>query len=174
MEEKEDKKMTLTKIDLKKASTAQIEKYIFELDDFNQRMEIFFDNERNKLNVEIQALFTELGKKDFHNFVVLQAESLAVRQTVVNIIAVYMQKLSKATSNFNISNSDRIEYYATGYGIKVSDGTRTKLIDKDLSERERNIKLFQTHIGFLRECLKSIDQIGYAIKNVTIVRDITT
>ncbi len=77
-----------------------------------------------------------------------------------------MKRLSKSNTNYKKANADRVEYYMTGFGIKVSDATRTKLIDRDLSERERNVESLQTHIEYLRECRNGCDQIGYAVKNL--------
>ncbi len=162
----EEKVSKITPIDLKKASNTHIEKHLMEFEEYNLKMDVFFDKQRENMNLELNKLFTILGSRNYKDFIDLQSQALALRQTIQESISFYMQKLSKASTNYKKANADRIEYYMTGYGIKVSDGTRTKLIDRDLSERDRNVELFQTHIEYLRECRAACDQIGYAVKNL--------
>jgi hypothetical protein len=159
-------KRTLSYIDYKKASNIQIEKNLQELEEYIDTTDTILDNQRKKISSEINTLFQILGCKDYKQFMDLQSQTLALRQTIQEQITYFMQKLSKANANFKKVNADRIEYYMTGYGIKVSDGTRTKLIDRDLSGRERAIESYQNHIEFLRECRNSCDQVGYAVKNL--------
>lgn len=156
----------LTAIDLKKATSAQIDNYILECEEHNNKMEVLFDNQRHKIGEELTPLFAILGSKNYKDFIELQASSLALRQTIQEQIIYYMQKLSKANANFKVANGNRQEYYSTGYGLKITDGLKNKLVDRDLSERERTIELFQSHIEYLRECRYSCDQIQFAVKNM--------
>jgi hypothetical protein len=164
--ESSDKPKKLTHVDYKKASNPQIEKHLLELEDYNDKMCTLFDKQRKDLNKELDELFAILGSKDYKTFMDLQSRALATRQSIQENIVYYMQKLSKANSNFHKAQGDRTEYYLTGYGIKINDGIKNKLVDRDLSERTRNIETFQAHIEFLRECRSSCDQIGYAVKNL--------
>ena len=170
MEETEEikklKANKITNLDLKKATIQQIEQQINELIEYNNTMDNFFDEQRKNMNIQLQNLYIVLGSKDYKTFMDLQSKALALRQTIVESISYYMQKLSKANSNYRKMYADRIDYYAVGHGLKLTDGTRTKMIDRDLSERNRNVELFQTHIEYLRECKNSCDQIGYAVKNL--------
>lgn len=166
IEKTEEKQTKISAIDLKKASNTQIEKNLQELEEYNNRMDTFFDKEREAMNKEMNILFAILGTKNYKDFIELQSNALALRQTIQEKIGFYMKRLSKSNTNYKKALADRVEYYMTGYGIKVSDGTRTKLIDRDLSERERNIETLQTHIEYLRECRNGCDQIGYAVKNL--------
>lgn len=156
----------ITKIDYKKATNAQIDINIEELDLHNSKIETVLDEQKKNISNELKELFTILGSKDYKSFLDLQSNSLALRQSIQDSISFYMQKLSKTNANYKRMNGDRVEYYMTGYGMKVSDKTRTDLINRDLSERNRNIELLETHIEFLRESRVSCDQIGYAIKNL--------
>ena len=164
--DKDQKKVKMSPVDLKKATNQQIEKNLYELDEYNLKMENFFNKQREDINKELESLFGTLGTKNYKDFIELQSHTLALRQRIQEQISFYMQKLSKASTNYKQANADRVEYYMTGYGIKVSDGTRTKLIDRDLSERDRNVEAFQTHIEHLRECRNACDQLNYAVKNM--------
>lgn len=156
----------VTSIDYKKANNQMIEKNISEMENYNSVSEQFFNDTRDKYDKQINELNETLRKKNFKEYVDLQAYALSLRQSLASSISYYMQKLSQANSNLNKSKGDRIEYYMTGYGMKVSDATRTKLIDRDFAERERTKQLLEIHIEYLRESIKSCDNIGYAIKNL--------
>lgn len=156
----------LSPIDLKKASNSQIEIHICEYEENNNTAEQLFNNERVKWNNEMQILYTLLSSKNYSEFPNLQSKTLSTRQLLQESITGMMQKLAKANSSISKATGERIEYYAIGHGLRVSDGTRTKLIDRDLSERKRYIELLETHIEYLRECRNGCDQIGYAVKNL--------
>ena len=146
---KSEKEYKITHIDLRKATPVQIEKYINELDEYNNKMEDFLDSQRTKFDKEIKDLFIILASKNYKDFLDLQSKSLALRQS-----------LQEKTFG------ERTEYYLTGFGIKTSDSIKTKLIERDMCEKNRNVKLLENHIEHLRECRNECDQIGYAIKNL--------
>ena len=153
-------------IDLRKATNTQIEDNLLEFEEHNGKMEIMFDTQRLKVKEQLEELFDVLRTNDYKLFITLQSNALALRTTIQEQITYFMQKLTKANANNKVAIGNRCEYYATGYGIKVTDSTRNKYIDRDLSERDRNVELFQTHIEFLRESRISCDQINYAVKNM--------
>ncbi len=84
----------------------------------------------------MNILFAILGTKNYKDFIELQSKTLALRQTIQEKIGFYMKRLSKSNTNYKKANADRVEYYMTGFGIKVSDATRTKLIETYLREKE--------------------------------------
>ena len=151
---KSEKEYKITHIDLRKATPVQIEKYINELDEYNNKMEDFLDSQRTKFDKEIKDLFIILASKNYKDFLDLQSKSF------------YMQKLTKSNSLYKKTFGERTEYYLTGFGIKTSDSIKTKLIERDMCEKNRNVKLLENHIEHLRECRNECDQIGYAIKNL--------
>lgn len=159
-------KTKLTPIDLRKASASQIELHIAEFEEFNLKAENFFISQRKNIEKELNLLYDVLRSQDYKQFIILQANALALKQTINEHLANYMSKLSRANANLKVATANRTEFYMTGYGIKVSDGLKNKLVDRDLSERERNIELFQIHIEFLRESGKNCDNIHYTVKNM--------
>ena len=129
-------------------------------------MEDFLDSQRTKFDKEIKDLFIILASKNYKDFLDLQSKSLALRQSLQESITFYMQKLTKSNSLYKKTFGERTEYYLTGFGIKTSDSIKTKLIERDMCEKNRNVKLLENHIEHLRECRNECDQIGYAIKNL--------
>ncbi len=154
-------------IDYKKASNTLIDQHIIYLEQNNDAMDDLLNKEKSVFNRDLEVLYTILKSKNYQEFMELQGKGLSLRQIIQDKIGFYMNQLSKHTAKYKVANAERIEYYQTGYGIKVSDGTRTKLIDRDLSERGRTVEILQSHIEYLRECRNGCDQIGYAVKNLT-------
>ena len=65
---KSEKEYKITHIDLRKATPVQIEKYINELDEYNNKMEDFLDSQRTKFDKEIKDLFIILASKNYKDF----------------------------------------------------------------------------------------------------------
>lgn len=155
----------MSALNLKNATTSQIELHLKELEIFNSKVELLFDEQREKINSSLVEIYEVLGSRNYQKYLDLQSKALVLRQGIQDSITSYMQKLSTVNSDMKKSYSDRVEYYMTGYGLKVTDSTRAKLIEKDLSESARYKDLLENHIEYLRECRIGCDQIGYAIKN---------
>lgn len=155
----------LSPIDLRKANASQIEAHIIEFEKFNAKAEVFFDNQRISIDEQMNVLFDVLRIQDYKQYIILQSNAMALRQTIQEHISKFLNKLSRANANYKVACGNRHEYYMTGYGIKIAEGMKSKLVDRDLSERERNIELYQTHIEYLRDSSKSCADIQYAVKN---------
>lgn len=130
----------------------------------NQRLEEFFNQKRETWTKNLMPLFAQL-KEPPQAIYEMQAEALSYRHAVNEEMAYFMQKLTRETSSMKQAKRDRFIYYATGFQLKTNTGEKNVLVDGDLAEVDRTIELMQLHIEFLRECIKTIDNIGYAIKN---------
>ena len=155
----------ITSIDYRTANHQMIEKNTWEYEENNNRYEEICGEKREEISLRMNNLYALLNKREPALYMDIHAQALSLRQEIQNSIAENMQRLSKYNAKYNIANGERIEYYATGYGMKVTDKQRTELICKDLAERKRSLELIETYIEFLRECKFNCDSIGYAIKN---------
>lgn len=157
----------LSGIDLRTANYQAINLHLEELSYNNDCIEVFFEKQHSYYSALLNKAYEKLAERDYKMFAPLSARVLAIRQSIQDDITKNMSKLSKANSKYRQTYGDRVDYYTTGFGLKVSDSTRKNLIERDLSERIRQKEMIENHIEFLRECRISCDQIGYAIKNLT-------
>lgn len=158
--------MAKNTINFMKATREELQTFMDSLEATNDKIETAFEKERGEWSAELNPLYDTLRYMDKTKVVNLQAETLSLRQRIQDKITYYMSQLSKRMPIYRQSVGDRFEFYATGFGIKSSDGLKKSFVDRDMSQRKRNIELLENHIEFLRECRYSCDQIQYSVKNI--------
>lgn len=144
-----------------------------ELFEKNNAMETFYSGKREEWTKCIMPLFKQL--KDVPQAVYeMQAEALSYRHGLNEEIAFFLSKLSKEMSSLKKAKRDRFVYYATGFSLKTNTGEKTVLTDGDLSENDRSIEMLQAHIEFLRDCVKTLDNLQFAVKNRVMLMEYLT
>lgn len=128
------------------------------------QLEEYFEAERKGWKDKMTPLYAAL-KGDHKDLIDTQALQLSYRHMAMDEATKLLTRLSKEMVKKKGLERESFLYYATGFGLKTSNPEKTKLIDSDLAERTRIIELIQEHIEYLREMIKLLDQIGYAIKN---------
>ena len=156
-----------------KATREELEAFMDNLESTNDKIEAAFEKESNDWTLQINPLIDTLRYMDKNKIANLQADTLSLRQRVQDKITYYMAQLAKRRPLFNKSIGDRMEYYATGFGIKTSAAEKKVFVDRDVSQRKRNIELLENHIDFLRETRYNCDQIMYGVKNVIGLSNLT-
>lgn len=96
----------------------------------------------------------------------LQADSISIRQQLNEQIKQMSYTLYKLMPRIKTFKKQRFEYYAGAQAPYATNATeRTKLVEWDLAIHDHKKDILDTHIEFLRESMKVMDVIGYAIKN---------
>jgi hypothetical protein len=140
--------------------------------DKNKRMEEFFDSRRSEWNKTIEPLFDVLkiditNPSNFTKILDAQSIALSLRQQINEQITTFLNKRSKETSKLKKARQDKFIFYATGFGIKTSMGEKSILIDGHLRESERTVEIIESYIDFLRDTIKNLESLSYAVKNMT-------
>jgi len=119
----------------------------------------------NYWNETIENLASKLNCSS-KDVVPLQAESLSVRQQLNEQIKTMSYQLYKLMPKIKAYKKQRFEYYAGAQSPYATNATeRMKLVEWDLAIYDHKRDVLDVHIEFLRESLKVMDSIGYAIKN---------
>lgn len=135
-----------------------------QLSEKNQRLESFYSQKREAWTKTLMPLFGQL-KEVPQAVYEMQAEALSYRHSINEEIAYFLQKLTTETSAMKQAKRDRFIYYATGFSLKTNTGEKQVLVDGDLAEMEKTVELMQLHIDFLRDCVKTLDNLQYAVRN---------
>ena len=135
----------------------------------NEDMESFFEKERVKWNNEITPLLETL-KIDFNignapKVIEVQSLALSFRQRIAEETSLFMERRSKAMVKIKKVRQDKFLFYATNFGVKTNMGEKTILIEAHLSELLRSTELIENYIEYLRTCNKTLESIGFVIKN---------
>ena len=133
-------------------------------------LKIFFNTKREEWNKNLSPLFEVLKNRfTMENAAKIheaQSLSLSYRQIINEQISFFLNKRSKEEVKNKRIRQDKFVFYALGIGLKTNAGEKSALIDAHLAENDRNILLIENYVEFLRNSTKSIDNLGYAIKNV--------
>ncbi len=137
----------------------------------NEKLEDFFSTKREEWNSTIEPLFKSLSL-DFTNpsnhKEILNTQSLALsyRQILNEQINTFLTKRSRETAKSKVLRQNKFVFYATGFGIKTNLGEKGILIDGHLAENDRQIEQIENYITFLRDTVKNLESLGFAIKNM--------
>lgn len=94
----------------------------------------------------------------------LQGLVLSHRQRLTEEIKSMSYQMFKIKQMLKVKEKDRLEYYLINYPAKTNSGDKSKLIEADLSLYQYKMDIIETHINFLIESKKTIDNINYAAK----------
>jgi hypothetical protein len=137
----------------------------------NDKLEEFFNDKRTDWNKTVEPLFKSLAL-DFtipasHKEILnTQALALSYRQILNEQINFFLNKRSRETTKIKRLRQDRFVFYATGFGIKTNMGEKGILIDGHLAENDRTIEIIESYISYIRDTVKSLESLGFAIKNM--------
>lgn len=137
----------------------------------NDKLEDFFNDKRVDWNKMIEPLFAILAadltnSANVKKILDTQSFSLTYRQQINDQINLFLNKRSKESAKIKRLRQDKFIFYATGFGVKTNLGEKGILIDGNLAENERCLELIESYISYLRDTIKSIDSLGYSIKNM--------
>lgn len=114
-------------------------------------------------NADIEK-YSNMLREDMSKIVDLEAYVLSKRQILLYEIGKYGSKILTDQKHIDKKMKERFEYYATQYNIKTNSGEKNILINSDLADFIQKIKIYENYVGYLRESIKTLDQIIWAIK----------
>ena len=101
-----------------------------------------------------------------------QVTMLSYRHMVIDQIARINITLKKRESAYNIQYKNKfIEYY--NYDYKLNDKQKVNMVEADLTSLNKQIGFLSTQIEFFKECIKTLDNVGWAIKNRLSINELT-
>lgn len=119
--------------------------------------------DRKQWGSKISILIKDL--KEVDRLAELQVMMLSYRQIIIEKIPEIKALLYKKNTSSDNYYKMLFRHYATNYDLKINGGERERLIRTDLSPIQRQINLLQSHLDFYGECIRTLDNMAYAIKN---------
>lgn len=137
----------------------------------NDKLEEYFNDKRVEWSKNVDPLFKSLSldlANPSNSKIILdtQAIALSYRQMLNEQINFFLNKRSREMTKIKKLKQDKFVFYATGFGIKTNMGEKGILIDGHLAENERTMEIIESHIQFLRDTVKNLESLGFAIKNM--------
>ena len=129
----------------------------------NTTLEERFKEERSDWNDKIITLIESI--KNTSKLAEAQVIQLSYRQIVQDKLAEYRILLEKRQEMFDKQNVERFREYKLSYDIKLSSAEIQAFVQSDCKALKLQIKMIQTQIVYFEESIKTLDNLGYAIKN---------
>lgn len=134
-----------------------------EQEEKNQVIEEKFTSNREEWGKKFHELIEML--RDVHKLTELNVYMLSYRHKIVDQISDLQNKLYKQNSLYENHFKNKYIEYTTGYNLKLSGAEKEKFIKADLSPLKRQGQMLESHIDFFKECVRTLDNLGFSIKN---------
>ena len=136
------------------------------------------DDNINKTNITLEERFKE-ERADWNNKIITLIESikytqklaeaqitqLSYRQMIQDKLVEYRILHEKRQEIFDKQTVDRFREYKLSYDIKLSSSETHAFVQSDCKALKLQIKMIQTQIVYFEESIKTLDNLGFAIKN---------
>lgn len=129
----------------------------------NTELEERFKKERTQWNKDIIELVKYLNLTN--KLSEAQVTQLSYRQIIQDKLAEYRILHEKRQESYDKLCQIRSKEYHTGSEIKLTNTEREKYASNDHSAMKQQVKMIYTQITYLEECIKTLDNLGFAIKN---------
>ena len=129
----------------------------------NATLEERFKEERSEWNDKIITLIESI--KQTSKLAEAQVIQLSYRQMVQDKLAEYRILHEKRQEMFDKQTVERFREYKLSYDIKLSSSETQAFVQSDCKALKLQIKIIHTQIVYFEESIKTLDNLGYAIKN---------
>lgn len=129
----------------------------------NVELENRLNKERSEWNEKIIALVNMM--KENRKLPESQVFQLSYRQQVQERIAVYKILVEKKQGELDKQTVSRYREYIMNYDIKLNDKEKSAFVSADCTALKQQLNMIKIQINFFEECVKTLDNFGFAIKN---------
>lgn len=111
------------------------------------------------------------GLKSINQLEVIISEVLSTRQILIDNIAYINVKVKEQKATINSRYRDAyIRYYE--YDYKLGEKQKERFIENDLRDDNIILSHLENQLDFLRESVKTLDNMGFAIRNRLALKDL--
>lgn len=127
-----------------------------------KQLDDYLSKQREDWTLKIKGLTEQL--KLGNSLEEVSAFTLSYRQILVENLATMGNRIKSQKATVDIKYKNKwIEYYS--YDYKLTDKMREKFVEADIADDTQILELLQTQKGFIEGSIKTLDNMGFAIKN---------
>ena len=128
-----------------------------------EKIETLLETERTEWSSKIQTLIKDI--KDAHKLAKAQTWMLSYRHMIVDKTMELNILLGKKRSNDANFSKTRYQHYKTNHDVRLDHREILEYIKSDMALRNRETNLIENQIAYYRQCIETLDKMGFAIKN---------
>jgi len=129
----------------------------------NDQIFVRFKQEREEWTGKINGMSARL--KDIYEVADLQVDLYSQRQIAVDYTHTLMTHLTKINRIFRERKIERWEHYTRNYDLRMDKDPKELHIYVDIADVVERKDFIQTHLEFMRETIRTIDNMCYGIKH---------
>jgi hypothetical protein len=151
--------------------------------DYNIKLSKIVEEKKAEWAENLKDLSPLIRTKNPHDMTDAQALALSYRTMILEEISYFLTELASEQKVIKEMKRDKMILYSTGLlpdgtrptgnlanhpiigNTRISNGQKEIIISGDLADFEHTQEILIQVVEFLRECIKTIDQYMYSIKN---------
>lgn len=122
-----------------------------------------FKTEREEWTEKVGEMTERL--RDIYKLGDLLTDLYSQRQIALEYAHTLMAHLSKVNKIFRDKKVERYDFYTRNYDIRLDKDPKNDRIIADLADIVERKELLQNHLDYIRETIRTIDGICYAVKH---------
>ena len=94
-----------------------------------------------------------------------QVRMLSYRQILLDKVTDFKTTIYKRNATWDKYYKELYRKYSIDYDVKLTNGEKHQFIKADLSALKIQLDMLQSHIDYYYECIKTLDNMAFAIRN---------
>jgi hypothetical protein len=129
----------------------------------NDELELRLAKDRDNWKSKISNLVGLL--KNMNDLSECQVLMLSYRQILLDKITDFKTTKNKRGAAYDRYFKIQYREYSINYDIKLTSSEKIAFIKADLSNLRTQMEMLQSHIDYYQECIKTCDNLAFAIRN---------
>ena len=129
----------------------------------NERLEERLIQDRTEWKDKIKTLIVQ--SKDYHELAECQVFMLSYRQILLDKVSEFKSIVFKRKGTWDKYYKEAYRGYTIDYDIKLANGEKAQFIKADLAPLKFQIELIESHIDYYDQCIRTLDNMAFAIRN---------
>ena len=129
----------------------------------NEELESRLAKDRKEWKDKIKDLIGKI--KNMNELSECQVRMLSYRQILLDKVSDFKTTIYKRNATWERYYKNQYREYSINYDVKLTSGEKHQFIKADLSSLKTQMEMLQSHIDYYYECIKTLDNMAFAIRN---------
>lgn len=129
----------------------------------NDELESRLTSDRVEWKNKINDLVLKI--KNMNELAECQVNMLSYRQILLDKVTDFKTMVFKRNATWEKYYRSQYREYTLNYDVKLTSGEKHQFIKAELSSLRTQIDMLQSHIEYYQECIKTLDNLAFAIRN---------
>jgi hypothetical protein len=129
----------------------------------NEELESRLSNDRIDWKDKINSLIQKI--KNMNELADCQVNMLSYRQILLDKVTDFKTMIYKRNATWERYYRSQYRDYTLNYDVKLTSGEKHQFIKAELGSLRTQIDMLQAHVDYYQECIKTLDNLAFAIRN---------